>query len=312
MAKRKTSAITPEQESEAQRIIDNMTPKELEQMAAFEQEFSKMPEEMQDAMFEFVQQLQRMPAKKREELYEAFNKLYPLQDGAGDSTDFDGDDEDEEWDDEDNFEDADYPHFLLDDEVLKYTLRITLRRLKPAIYRKFIVPSNISLRHLSELLIELMGWSGDHLNQFRNGNDYYAPAYQRENEMPVFFGPARNHDQEDIKLSDILYDKGKTIEWEYDFGDSWRHDVRLSSIGEYAEGEPLVSFVKGERACPPEDCGGIWGYEELLELHAKRQAHKRLSREEKDRLEWHDMVDDFDPEDYDTDLAREICEEFCE
>lgn len=130
--------------------------------------------------------------------------------------------------------------------------------LKPAIYRKFSVPSNISLRHLSEMLVELMGWGGGHLNQFRKGDDYYAPAYQRENEMPVFFGRARNYNQEDYRLSDILYEKGKTIEWEYDFGDSWCHDVRLSSIGEYTEGEPLVSFIKGERACPPEDCGGIW------------------------------------------------------
>lgn len=184
--------------------------------------------------------------------------------------------------------------------------------LKPAIYRKFSVPSNISLRHLSEMLVELMGWGGGHLNQFRKGDDYYAPAYQRENEMPVFFGRARNYNQEDYRLSDILYEKGKTIEWEYDFGDSWCHDVRLSSIGEYTEGEPLVSFIKGERACPPEDCGGIWGYEDLLELHAKQQARIRLSREDKERLEWYDMAEDFDPEYYDTVFAREICDDFCE
>ena len=132
----------------------------------------------------------------------------------------------------------DNPHFLPDDKVLKYTLRVTLRGLKPAIYRKISVPSNISLRYLSEMLVELMGWDGGHLNQFRKGEDYYAPAYQRENEMPIFFGRSRNHNQEDFRLSDVLYGKGKTIEWEYDFGDCWCHDVRLSSIGEYTEGEP--------------------------------------------------------------------------
>ena len=213
-------------------------------------------------------------------------------------------------------EGEDYPHFLPDDEVLKYTLRVTLKGLKPAIYRKFNVPSNISLRLLSELIIDLMSWEGSHLNQFRKGDDFYAPAYQRENEMPVFFGRARNHNQEEFALSDILYEKGKTIEWEYDFGDSWLHEVRLSSISEYAEGEAPITFVKGERACPPEDCGGIWGYEDLLEIRErwlKYTAHagRRPSRDDLDRLEWYDMNGDFDPEYYDTGFARKICDDFC-
>ena len=113
-----------------------------------------------------------------------------------------------------------------------------------------------------------MGWTNEHLNQFRKGNDFYAPAYQRENEMSPLFAPApdgfpscpRNHNQEDYTLSDLLTEKGKSIEWEYDFGDSRYHDVKLSSIGDYKADEPLVSFIKGERECPPEDCGGIWGY----------------------------------------------------
>lgn len=88
---------------------------------------------------------------------------------------------------------------------------------------------------------------GYHLNQFRKGDNFYAPAYQREHEMPVLFGPARNFNQEDYTLSDLLSEKGKSIEWEYDFGDSWMHDIRLSSVGEYKDGEPLVTFVKGER-----------------------------------------------------------------
>lgn len=309
---KKKSTITPEQEAEAQRIIDNMSPEEIEQMTAFEQEFSKMPEEMQETMFEFMQQLQKMPARKREELFEAFDRLSSLMEGDNEDTDFDDSEEDEEWDDEAGFEDEDYPHFLPDDEVFKYTLRVTLRGLKPAIYRKFSVPSNISLRHLSEMLVELMGWGGGHLNQFRTGDDYYAPAYQRENEMPVFFGRTRDHNQEDFRLSDILYEKGKTIEWEYDFGDSWLHEVRLSSIGEYAEGEPLVGFIKGERACPPEDIGGPWGYQDLLATIEKKRARKRLTSEEKERLEWLGIdPQDLDPEEFDSEYASEICDDYC-
>ena len=311
--------LTPEQEADAQRIIDGMTPEELEAMDAFEKEYDKMPEEMQDAMFAFVQQLKKMPEKKRIELFEALDKLSAIMDEAGDepvskwpdSENEDAFDDDEDYDDVSN-----YTYFLPSDKVQKCTLRVTLKGLKPAIYRKFNVPSNISLRLLSELIIDLMGWEGSHLNQFRKGDDYYAPAYQRENEMPVFFGPARNHNQEDSALSDILFEKGKTIEWEYDFGDSWLHEVRLSSVGEYAEGEAPISFVKGERACPPEDCGGIWGYEDLLDIRErwlKYTAHagKRPSRDDLERLELYDMNRDFDPEKFDNDFAAEICEDFC-
>ncbi len=157
------------------------------------------------------------------------------------------------------------------------------------------------------------------MNQFRKGNDLYAPAYQREGEDDMFFDwmIARNHNQEDFVLSDILDTKGKTMEWEYDFGDSWYHDVRLSSLGEYAEGEPHVSFIKGERACPPEDCGGIWGYEELLSIRDRFARYtmsmgKKPSSDDLDRLYWFEMHGDFDPNFYDTELAQEICKAFCE
>lgn len=230
----------------------------------------------------------------------------------GDFEDDKLDDNEVEDDEVEDHDEDDYPHFLPRPNVQKFTLRVTLRGLEPAIYRKFNVPSNITLRHLSELLLELMGWENEHLNQFRKGDSCYAPAYQREGEMPILFGPARNFDQEGYAFSDHLPEKDKTIEWEYDFGDSWMHDIRLSSIDEYAEGEPHITFIKGKCQCPPEDCGSIWDYAELLELHEKRKARKRLTAEEKDRLEWYGMDGDFDPEYFDNDFAQEVCLAFCE
>lgn len=313
MARKKTVKLTPEQEAAAQHRIDKMTSDELEQMAAFEKAFEQLPEEMQDLMLTFARQLEKMPEKKREKLVEAFDAFSNLMDGAEDGTDFE---DDEYFEDDDDSGNGQFPHFLQSDNVQKYTLRVTLKGIRPAIYRKFSVPSNISLRLLSELIIELMGWEGSHLNQFRKGDDYYAPAYQREDELPVMFGPARNHNQEDVRLSDLLSIKGRTIEWEYDFGDSWCHEVRLSSVGDYADAEPLISFVEGKRACPPEDCGGIWGYEELLEIRERwirytLHAGRRPKADDLDRLEWYGMEGDFDPEEYDTDFAREICDDFC-
>lgn len=267
-----------------------------------------LPKEEQQQMLELMDMIESTPDEEKEDL------LVSLLSRLNDDVDFDEDVEDK--DDEDDVEDVDnYPHFLPRKKVEKYTLRVTLQGIKPPVYRKFVVPSNISLRHLSELLLELMGWYDMHLNQFRKGDNYYAPAYQRENELPVMFGRARNFNQEDYALSDILSEKGKGIEWEYDFGDSWCHDVHLSSVGEYKVSESLVSFVKGERACPPEDCGGVWGYAELLELRAKKEAHKRLTAEEKEQLEWYELDDLKDPmsspEFFDDVHAQEICECYC-
>ena len=87
-------------------------------------------------------------------------------------------------------------------------------------------------------------------------------------------------DAQQAQKQSTLHEEGETIVWEYDFGDSWEHDVRLSSFEEYAEGEPRqIVFVGGKRVCPPEDCGGVRGYEKLLELrlpHHTSHMHEAL------------------------------------
>ncbi len=203
-----------------------------------------------------------------------------------------------------------YPHFRPAGQVLKYTLRFTLRGIKPPIWRKVEVPSNISLRHLSELILVVMGWYGDLLNQFRVGQTYYEPAYQRDGDYEnMAFSPVRHYNQEDYSIADILTEKGKHVLFDYDFGDSWEHEIRLSSIEDYAEGEPRrIKFLSGKRACPPEDCGGIWGYEELCELLEKRAAGKRLKRDDKERLEWCFGDEDFDPDQLDLDACADAAD----
>lgn len=193
-----------------------------------------------------------------------------------------------------------YPHYRLEKDVRKYVLRISLRLITPTIWRKIEVPSNISLRHLSEALIDIMGWLGGHLNQFRIGNyKYYEPFYQRSADFEeIDTAPIIHTNQEDVSLSEVLNEKGKHIIWEYDFGDSWEHEVRLSSIKEYAEGEErLIKFIGGERACPPEDCGSYPGYDELCSIAEKKKAGKRLTKDEKEFWEWSGH---FNPEVFDV------------
>lgn len=306
--KTKSPKIATNQVDEARQIIDGMSTDELEEMLAFRKEFDQMPKALQYAIREMVTHLSEMSEEEKEEYFSEMERQAKHLDAMCDEPDYFGDSENE-----DSLK-SNYPHFLPRSRVYKYTLYVTLKGAKPKIYRKFNVPSNITLRHLSELIIELMGWSNEHLNQFRKGDNYYEPAYQRDGEDDFFtgWGRACHYDQEEYTISDVLSEKNKSIEWEYDFGDSWCHDVRLSSIGDYKENEPLVSFVKGERQCPPENCGGIWGYEDLLALYDKKKSHKRLTSEEKEQLEWYYMDENFDPNFFDTFFAHDTCEEYCE
>ncbi len=207
------------------------------------------------------------------------------------------------------YDEENYPHFLPSDDVRKYTIRVSLKGITPTIWRKFECPSNISLRHLTELLLSLMGWENEHLNQIQQGQyDFYVPFYQHDPDYD--WGDHRY--QEEYMLSDLLHEKGKTVRWEYDFGDSWQHEIRLSSIDEYGADEPHnIVFKSGKRVCPPEDCGGIWGYQELLELHEKRKSRRHLTSEEKERLEWYGIDKNYDPdEDFDEYECMDICDAF--
>lgn len=205
-----------------------------------------------------------------------------------------------------------YPHYRPAERVQKYTLRITLRHLRPAIWRKVDVPSNISLRHLGDLILDLMGWGGWHLNQFIKGDSYYMPCYQREASGESDFSwDCENLNQEDYSIGDLLSVKGRYVVFEYDFGDSWEHEVRLSGVSEYQDDEVReIVFRGGERCCPPDDCGSVWGYEELLGILAKRKAGKRLSADERDQLEWAGWGKNYDPEALDLDECRRVVARF--
>lgn len=206
-----------------------------------------------------------------------------------------------------------YPAFREGDHALEYTLRVTLKHIKPSIYRKFVVPSNITLRHLADLIIELMGWSGAHLNAYHINGKNYHPAYQMTQEYGYYGGVYDNdRRQEDYTIADVLSQKGKAVELEYDFGDGWSHEIRLSSISEYLDDEPhRIYFLKGERACPLEDIGGQWGYMDLIGIVEKKRARKRLTKEEKELLELMDIEPMlYNPEYFDSKECDYICMKF--
>ena len=197
------------------------------------------------------------------------------------------------------------PIILPRKNVKEYHVRIKLNNIDLKIWREVKVPSNITLQALAGLLLEVMGWMMEHLYQFRFKGVYYCSKEQIEDSM----FPSQYMDFSKVTLSDLLSEKGVRMKLEYDYGDSWEHDVWVKGMREYGRGEkPSITFVNGYGECPPEDCGGVWDYADLLELSKK----KKLTKEEREQLEWYEMDKEnlFDPEYCDIEFFKEIAEDY--
>ena len=218
-----------------------------------------------------------------------------------------GDDDDSDGDEEYDCMGRKYSMVLPRRDVKEYHVRIKLNNIDLKIWRELKVPSNITLPALAELLLEVMGWMMEHMYQFRFKGEYYCSKEQIKDSL----FQSNDKDFAKVTLSDLLTEKGVRMKLEYDYGDSWEHDVWVKGIREYDEGEkPSITFVNGHGECPPEDCGGVWGYADLLGLTQK----KNLTAEERENLEWNEMDSEsgFDPEYCDIDYFKEIAEDYHE
>lgn len=134
------------------------------------------------------------------------------------------------------------------------TLKVTLRGVKPPVWRRVRVPSNIRLDQLADVLLAAMGWSNYHLWAFRTGRTEYL--------LPNPEWPDDTQDARRSRLRTMLPVVGARARLDYDFGDGWEHDLIVEAIGT-APAQPSV--LAGRNNCPPEDVGGPWGYREFLE-----------------------------------------------
>jgi hypothetical protein len=125
-----------------------------------------------------------------------------------------------------------------------HRLKITLRSVRPAIWRRIEADSEITLGQLSGLLEAAMGWMGGHLHAFEAGGVSYEPP------DPDGFGP-RTKNENRHKLSKVLATVGAKMRWDYDFGDGWSHDIVVEAIEPPAEGVDYPRCLTGRRACPP-------------------------------------------------------------
>lgn len=174
-----------------------------------------------------------------------------------------------------------------------YTLDVTLKGSPRKVYRQLTVPSDLALNHLGEILVRAVGWGGYHLSQFIKGkNDYYAMP---DNNGFVDFGENASK----YTVCDLLTRIGSKIQWEYDLGDSWIHEIKLvEKVATDADTQSAVMLVKATGACPPEDCGGIYGYRHLLSV-----LKEPSSEEYEEMREW--LGGDFNPKSFSLSLARE-------
>ena len=173
-----------------------------------------------------------------------------------------------------------------------YQLKITLRHSRPPIWRRFLAPSDMNLAKLHHVIQEVMGWTDSHLHQFKVGNVYYGITYPDD-----FGGMPETRDERKARLDMLVSRLKAKFIYEYDFGDSWEHDVVLEKILPPESGITHPVCIAGKRACPPEDCGGVWGYDGLLET-IKDPNHP----EHEDMLEW--LGGDFDPEKFDVEAVN--------
>lgn len=167
-----------------------------------------------------------------------------------------------------------------------YQLKVTLKHVKPAVWRRIQAPADIHLDDLHQALQVVMGWHDGHLHLFRAGEVEYAIPYPEED---AFFD---DQDETKTKLSEVVRAEKQKLVYEYDFGDGWRHEILVEKILPREEGKQYPVCLAGKRACPPEDCGGPRGYAEFLQA-IRDPAHP----DHDDMLEW--IGGEFDPEAFD-------------
>ena len=172
-----------------------------------------------------------------------------------------------------------------------YQVKVTLNGIRPPIWRRILVTSDTTLGKLHRILQVVMGWDDYHLHQFIINETYYGPP------DPDLMLDLK--DEKKMRLNQVVLQEQKKFIYEYDFGDSWYHNILIEKILPLDTKKHYPVCIKGKRACPPEDCGGVSGYYYFLEA-IQDPDHP----EHEEMLEW--RGDNFDPEAFDIDEVNRM------
>jgi hypothetical protein len=161
-------------------------------------------------------------------------------------------------------------------------IKVTLMDTDPPVWRRLLVPTTLRLDRLDRIIQAAMGWTNSHLHMFIHPTGHYGTP---DLDFPM-------HDERKATFRDLAAREGDTFGYEYDFGDSWTHEVLLEKLEPAEPTGRYPACIDGAGACPPEDCGGTTGYQELLDALADphHPGHHELRR-------WLDLEQgaDFDP-----------------
>lgn len=171
-------------------------------------------------------------------------------------------------------------------------LKITLKGTKPPIWRRILVDKSTSFFILHYIIQYSMGWENSHLFEFKvNGFRIGEPHQDDEGWGGKLIDATKK------SLGSIISDPKGKFEYAYDFGDNWEHLIKVEKFLPKDENVKYPICIDGELNCPPEDCGGVWGFYDLLET-IKNKKHP----EHKDMLEW--LGGKYDPEYFDKELVN--------
>jgi len=173
-----------------------------------------------------------------------------------------------------------------------YQFRIDLKGIKPPIWRRIQVPETYTFWDLHTAIQDAMGWEDGHLHQF----EMVRPSSGRKVEIGPpdrgFGWGLQTLSGRGQKMADYFSMENRLADYTYDFGDDWQHTIKLEKILPRDKDVRYPRCVAGKRACPPEDCGGIWGYEHLLKVLSDPDHE-----EHQEMMEW--VGGGFDPEHFD-------------
>jgi len=157
-------------------------------------------------------------------------------------------------------------------DVPAIRMTVTLADVAPPVWREVILPGAWHLGKVHAAVQLAMGWDGSHLHEFEAGDLRWGQP------DPAWGGSGEVRREVTARLHEVLVSVGDVLAYTYDFGDDWRHELRAIEL---LPPTATATCLAGEGACPPEDCGGPWGYQELLEILADRDHPEHA-----DRLEW--------------------------
>lgn len=172
------------------------------------------------------------------------------------------------------------------------TIRIELCHVKPTVWRQVRVPLDFSLGDLHEVIQIAMGWQNCHLHQYLHGKQYIGMLDED--------APEDTLDEHEVYVEAFFAKKHAKLKYQYDFGDGWEH-LLVSQGSTYSE-DKRPHILKGKYACPPEDCGGPYGYQHLREVIADPNH-----AEHGEMVAW--LGGTFNPEQFDIEEANAILDE---